>query len=421
MSAREAEAKVIVGATLIDGTGADPVRDAAVLVRDGRIRAVGPRARVGAPREAEEIDAGGRFLLPGLIDAHVHISHPEFNPVRSEGSAEAYDTAIAVHNLRSALQAGITSVRDACGARINLALRAAVRRGILLGPRIVTAGRGLCMTGGHGAGLPGVREVDSPSSIRQAVREERKAGADFIKILSSHRTDWPELTDEEITAGVDEAHRLGLRVAIHAANLTSVRAAVRAHVDSVEHGSFLDEESAERMAREGIVLVPTLWVKHDLAERLQSSECVPKGFGRSDPREIAESAEWFGRCVRQLPETMRIARSAGVRIAAGTDFVMSDRPWVLLPEETEWLVQLGLTPGEAVRSATQVGAIALGLESVVGTIEVGKCADLILVDRDPLDDIAALHTVSWVMKEGRSVPRSPEWERRPVSPLPSDA
>ena len=334
--------------------------------------------------------------------------------MRSEGSAEAYDTAIAIHNLRSALQAGITSVRDACGARINLALRAAVRRGIFLGPRIVTAGRGLCMTGGHTAGLPGVREVDSPAAVRQAVREERKAGADFIKLLSSHRTDWPELTDEEISAGVDEAHRLGLRVAIHAANSVSIRASVRAGVDTIEHGSFLDEEAAETMAQKGIVLVPTSWVKHDLAARLQSRDEIPAGFTATDPKEIEESATWFGRCVEQLPETMRIAKSFGVQIAAGTDFVMSDKPWALLPDEVAWLVRQGLTPGEAIRSATQIGAVALGLGDRLGTVEVGKCADLILVDRDPLADISALSAVTWVMKDGWPVPRSPEWERRPI-------
>ncbi len=412
---RYEEATVVVGATLVDGTGAAPVKDAAVVVRGERIDAVGRGGRSHVPQPATVVDAEGRFLLPGMIDAHVHISHPWFCPVRSEGSAEAYDAAVAIHNLRSALQAGITTVRDTCGSRINLALRAAIRRGILLGPRVLTAGRGLCMTGGHGSGLPGVREVDSPEAVRQAVREEKKAGVDFIKLLSSHRTDLPEFSDEEIAAGVGEAHRLGLRVAIHAANSVSIRAAVVAGVDTIEHGSFLDEESAVRMAQAGIVLVPTLWVKHDLAERLRAGG-APRGFAGADPRDVAESALWFGRCVAQLPETIRIARAFGVRIAAGTDFVMADNAWALLPEEAEWMVRLGLTPEEAVQSATRVGAAALGLGDLLGTIEPGKRADLILVDRNPLDDVTALREVSWVMKDGRAVPRSEEWARRPISP-----
>ncbi len=413
------EETVVVGATLVDGTGVGPLKDATVVVRGERIDAVGRGARLRVPPSATVVDGAGRFLLPGMIDAHVHISHPWFCPIRSEGSAEAYDTAVAIHNLRSALQAGITTVRDTCGARINLALRAAIRRGILLGPRILTAGRGLCMTGGHGSGLPGVREVDSPAAVRQAVREEKKAGADFIKLLSSHRSDLPEFSDEEIAAGVGEAHRLGMRVAIHAANSVSIRAAVLAGVDTIEHGSFLDEESAVRMAEQGIVLVPTLWVKHDLAERLRTGDGAPRGFAGTDPRDIAESAIWFGRCVAQLPETMRIARACGVQIAAGTDFVMSDNAWALLPEEVEWMARLGLTPAEAVQSATRIGAAALGLGDALGTVEPGKRADLILVDRNPLEDVAALREVSWVMKDGRSVPRSREWDRRPISPPPA--
>ncbi len=419
MDREREDATVVVGATLVDGTGADPVKGAAVVVRGERVDAVGRGSRLRVPPSATVVDAEGRFLLPGMIDAHVHISHPWFCPVRSEGSAEAYDTAVAIHNLRSALQAGITTVRDTCGSRINLALRAAIRRGVFLGPRILTAGRGLCITGGHGSGLPGVREVDSPDAVRQGVREEKKAGADFIKLLSSHRTDFPEFSDEEIAAGVGEAHRLGMRVAIHAANSASIRAAVFAGVDTIEHGSFLDEESAKEMARAGVVLVPTLWVKHDLDERLRGRDGVPSGFEGTDPREIEETAAWFGRCVEQLPETMRIAKSYGVLIAAGTDFVMSDKSWVLLPEEAEWLVRLGLSPAEAVQSATRVGAIALGLGDALGTVEPGKLADLVLVDRNPLDDISALSAVSWVMKDGLPVPRSPEWERRPISPPPA--
>ena len=407
----------IVGATLIDGTGAAPLRDAVVVVRGDHIETVGARGRMKVLESAAIVDAEGWYLLPGLIDAHVHVSHPGFAPTPSPGSGEAYGTAIAIHNLRSALQAGITTVRDACGGRENLALRAAIERGIILGPRVFTAGRGLCMTGGHGAGLPGVREVDTPSAVRQAVREERKAGVDFIKLLSSHRTDFPEFSQDEIKAGVDEAHRLGLRVAIHAANLVSVRAAVQAGVDTIEHGSFLDEGTAERMAREGTVFVPTLWVKHDLAHRLRIRTGTPAGFEGSALRDIAESAVWFARCVEQLPETMRIARSQGVPIAAGTDFVMADKPWALLPEEIAFLVKLGLTSMEAVESATRIGAKALGLEDRLGTVEPGKWADLILVERDPLDDVLALRDVTWVMKDGIVIPRSTEWERRPINPL----
>ena len=405
----------IVGGTLIDGTGAAPLRNAAVLVEQDRIVAAGARSSVDVPPGAQIVEAEGRYLLPGLIDAHVHVSAPEYTTLPPKGDRTAYATTIAIRNLRSALQAGVTTVRDVCGPRINLALRSARRHGQLVAPRIYTAGMGICMTGGHGSGFAGAaHEVDGVDAVRHAVRVEHKAGADLIKLLSSHRTDLPEFSLEEIEAGVDEAHRLGLPIAIHAANLASTEMAARAGVDVIEHGSFLSEDTVERMVEQEIVLVPTLWVKHDLATRLAEYRKTPERFPWGDAADLEESAIWFQRCVDRLPETMRLARDRGVTIAAGTDFVLADHPWCLLPEEVEWLVRLGLSPMEAIVAATYGGAVALRLADRLGTIEPGKWADLILVDRNPLEDISALKEVSWVMQEGKVVPRSPEWDRRPI-------
>ena len=222
MTANGMQTIAIVGAILVDGTGAEPIRDAVVLVEGCEVVAAGRSASIDVPAEAKIIDAGGRTLLPGLIDAHVHIFAPEFVTAPPKGDPTAYAAAIAIRNLRCALQAGVTTVRDVCGPRLNLALRSARRHGQLIAPRIYTAGMGICMTGGHGSGFAGsVHEVDGPDAVRHAVRVEHKAGADLIKLLSSHRTDRPEFTLEEIEAGVDEAHRLGLPIAIHAANFVS--------------------------------------------------------------------------------------------------------------------------------------------------------------------------------------------------------
>jgi len=415
MATGETRIMAVVGATLIDGTGAEPIREATVLVEGDTIIAAGPRASVEVPTDGETLDAEGRYLLPGLIDAHVHVSAPEFTAIPPKGDPTAYATAVAIRNLRCALQAGVTTVRDVCGPRLNLALRSAGRNGQLIAPRIYTAGMGICMTGGHGSGFAGaVHEVDGPDAIRHAVRCEHKAGVDLIKLLSSHRTDFPEFSLEEIEAGVDEAHRLGLPIAIHAANYVSTELAARAGVDAIEHGSFLNEETVDRMASAGIVLVPTLWVKHDLATRLTEYKATPEKFPWGDVADLEASATWFRRCVERLPETMRLAHERGVTIAAGTDFVLSDQPWCLLPEEIEWLVRLGLSPMQAIVAATNGGAVALKMTDRIGTIGPGKWADLILVDRDPLEDVSALKSVSWVMQGGKVIPRSPEWDRRPI-------
>ena len=219
----------ITRATLIDGTGSAALEDAVVVVKDDRIVSVAAREDAIVPEGVEQLNANGRWLLPGLIDSHVHVSAGEYIPLPPKGDTTAYMTIIAARNLRCALQSGITTVRDVCGPRMNLALRTAVERGQLVGPRIFTSGKGICMTGGHGSGDPtAVHQVDGAQAVRQAVREERKAGVDLIKLLTSHRTDQPEFSQQEIDAGVDEAHRLGLRVAIHAANLvTTAMAATR--------------------------------------------------------------------------------------------------------------------------------------------------------------------------------------------------
>ena len=230
----------------------------------------------------------------------------------------------------------------------------------------------------------------------------------------AHRTDRPEFSQAEIDAGVDEAHRLGLPVAIHAANYVSTEMAARAGVDAIEHGSFLSEETVDRMVEKEIVLVPTLWVKHDLAKRFTEYQKTPEKYPWGDATDLAESALWFRRCVEWLPETMRLTRERGVTIAAGTDFVLADQPWCLLPEEVEWLVRLGLSPMDAIVAATRGSAEALRMADRLGAVEPGKCADLILVDSDPLADVSALKAVSWVMQGGRVIPRTPEWERRPI-------
>ena len=410
--------KAIVGATLIDGSGMKPLPDSVVVVRGERIEAVGRQGDVNIPDGAEVVEASGRWLIPGLIDLHVHLYCSGFVPVPTKGSEMAYAGMVAYNNLRQALQAGVTTLRAVSDrGHIDVAMRDAVERRQIIGPRLFVAGVGICMTGGHGSGIPGtIHEVDSPWEVRKAVREEVKAGVDFIKLLSSHRTDNREFTAEEIEAGIDEAHAHGRKCAIHVANFVGTKMAADAGVDTIEHGSFIDKETAEKMAFKRIVLVPTLWVKNHIPERTKKTrvEQAKTGIWNLYGRDLEQTEAWFGGCVEQLPKTMKLVRSKKVRIGTGTDNVFGDQMFAMLPEEIEWMTHYGMSNMEAIESATRIGAEAIGVEKSLGTVEAGKFADMIIVSEDPLKDITALKRVGWVMKGGEMIPQHPEWRRRPI-------
>ncbi len=410
--------KAIVGATLIDGSGMKPLPDSVVVVRGERIEVVGRQGDVKIPDGAEVIEASGRWLIPGLIDLHVHLYCSGFVPVPTKGSEMAYAGMVAYNNLRQALQAGVTTLRAVSDrGHIDVAMRDAVERRQIIGPRLFVAGVGICMTGGHGSGIPGtIHEVDSPWEVRKAVREEVKAGVDFIKLLSSHRTDNREFTAEEIEAGIDEAHAHGRKCAIHVANFVGTKMAADAGVDTIEHGSFIDKETAEKMAFKRIVLVPTLWVKNHIPERTKKTrvEQAKTGIWNLYGRDLEQTEAWFGGCVEQLPKTMKLVKSKKVRIGTGTDNVFGDQMFAMLPEEIEWMTHYGMSNMEAIESATRIGAEAIGVEKSLGTVEAGKFADMIIVSEDPLKDITALKRVGWVMKGGEMIPQHPEWRRRPI-------
>jgi imidazolonepropionase-like amidohydrolase len=395
-----------------------PLPDSVVVVRGERIEAVGRQGDVKIPDGAEVVEASGRWLIPGLIDLHVHLYCSGFVPIPTKGSEMAYAGMVAYNNLRQALQAGVTTLRAVSDrGHIDVAMRDAVERRQIIGPRLFVAGVGICMTGGHGSGIPGtIHEVDSPWEVRKAVREEVKAGVDFIKLLSSHRTDNREFTAEEIEAGIDEAHAHGRKCAIHVANFVGTKMAADAGVDTIEHGSFIDKETAEKMAFKRIVLVPTLWVKNHIPERTKKTrvEQAKTGIWNLYGRDLEQTEAWFGGCVEQLPKTMKLVRSKKVRIGTGTDNVFGDQMFAMLPEEIEWMTHYGMSNMEAIESATRIGAEAIGVEKSLGTVEAGKFADMIIVSEDPLKDITALKRVGWVMKGGEMIPQHPEWRRRPI-------
>lgn len=412
----------IVGAAVIDATGAPPIEDGVVLVEENKIATTGKRGKVPIPPRASVIDATGRFLLPGLVDCHVHVYYPGFVSTPPRGLEQAYAGVVAMRNLRCALRSGVTTVRDLGSGYIGLALKTAIERGLVSGPRVLAAGAGICITGGHGSGQVewcSAQEADSPEAVRRAVRRDRKAGADLIKLLSSNRHgDFVEFTLDELKAGVDEAHRLGMQVAVHASTYSATRLAALAGADTIEHGIAIDGETAAVMAEKGISLVPTLWVLHDIFNEAKALKDKYEKSGEyrhhPDRERIEGTLKVYTGIVQDIPKTMEIIRKYEVRVATGTDNIRASRPFAMLHKEIEFLTQYGFSNMEAIQAATRVGAEALGLADKLGTIEPGKIADLIMVDRDPLQDITALGEVSWVMKDGRVVPLSPEWRRRPI-------
>jgi len=413
---------VISGAMLIDGTGRPAVSDAVVVVQGNRIDAVGSGDEVTAPDGARQIDALGRTLIPGMVDCHVHAYTSGFVPAPPPGDELAYAGIVAANNLRCALQLGITTVRDVSSGHVGIAARSAIEEGQWLGPRCYMSGRGICMTGGHGSGGGGigigVHEVDGPGAIRVAIRQERKAGAQLIKVLTSHRSEYPEFTQHELEVLVEEAHRFGMRVAAHAANYVTTRMATEAGVDTIEHGIEIAPETAALMAQKGTTLVSTCWVLHDIYEETCALKAKYEQIGEyaSHPhrRWMEETIQVYEVLLERLPASMAAAREAGVRIAAGTDNVRASAPFAPLAREAPYLVRYGLSPMEAIESLTRCGAEAIGVEDQVGTIEPGKLADLVLLDGDPLLDVGALEKVCWVMKDGMEIPLHPEWQLRAV-------
>ena len=386
---------ILRGATLIDGTGAPPVRDRAVVLEDRRIAAIVPDR---PPRGDAALDLGGLTLLPGLINCHVHLClSGDADPSRTM-TDESYAATVvsAVVRARRTVEAGVTTVRDLGGREYaEIAVRDAVRAGVIAGPRLLCAGRAVCITGGHGWRMLG-RQADGPDDLRRAVREQLRAGADVIKLVATGGVMTPgvdpraaQLTLDELRAGVEEAHRARRRAAAHAMADEGIAWCLDAGIDTIEHGVFLTEALAARMATQGTALVATLIAPHAIVEG---------GLAAGIPEFAVKKSLTLRE--RHL-ESFRLARRAGVVIAAGTDAGTPLNPHGTLVPELALMVQGGMTPAAAVHAATAAAARALGLEHETGRIAPGLAADLLAVDGNPAERVQALDEVRLVMALGR--------------------
>jgi imidazolonepropionase-like amidohydrolase len=399
---------------LLDVRNGAYLSPAAVLVGEGRIQAVGSGddVRAQAPRDTPTVDLGDLTLLPGLIDCHTHLmmrkppGPPEGYAVELLTKSTAVRALEGAANARATLQAGFTTVRDTGneGAEYaDVALRDAIARGLVEGPRMQVATRAIAAVGQYNPfGLSpdlvnfptGAQMVSGAEEARRAVREQVGHGADLIKVYADWTT--PTLTLEELRTVVEEAHKLGRKVAAHATQPGGIQNAVNAGVDSIEHGHEADRASLELMRAQGVFLVPTLYCVEDgLSRFINASPPPPPGPLERSKRFLASMEGAFA-----------LAREVGVRLANGSD---PTAPTVhgANAEELVTLVRLGVPPLEALRAATVSAAELMGWTEEVGAIEVGKHADLIAVRGDPLSDITVLRNVSFVMKGGKVV-RGPE-------------
>ncbi len=390
---------------LLDGKSDKTLRNVLITIEGEKIKEV--RESGAAPPNAQVTDLSGETCLPGLIDTHTHvllqgdITEADYD-VQLLKQSVPYRTILATQSARKALQYGFTTIRDLeteGAGYADVALRDAIARGVIPGPRMQVATRAMDVTGaypllGYAPEVPvphGVQVVDGPDDGRKAVREQLSYGADWIKVYVDRSyfvrpdgvlDDIPTFTPEELRAIVDETHRQRHKVAAHAAALRGVHNAVEAGVDSIEHGMYIAPDDMKAMVAKGIYYVPTLYVGEYVAQ------------GRA-----AEGRMVWVQMIDIHKDTFKRALAAGVKIAFGTDVGGFD--WNINPaREFDYMVKYGMTPAQAIRSATSAAADLLGMQDKIGSIEPGKLADIVAVKGNPLQDVTVLEKIDFVMKGG---------------------
>jgi imidazolonepropionase-like amidohydrolase len=375
-------------ARLLSG-GEERVGD--LRVEGDRIEAVGD---LDPWSDEQCVDLDGRTLVPGLVDAHVHFSLSGETSVESVvGVSEAELALVEARNARKTLLSGVTGVRSMGALGVDLHLKRAVDRGDIRGPRMVANDRSITITGGHGHHLG--REIDGPVDARKAVREQVKRGADFIKFMTTGGVTTPgtdpdtvALTDDELDALVDETHRHGLHAATHVHGADGAKAAAMAGVDTIEHGTFLDDEAIELLVAEDVTLVPTL----------SAPSYIVRNVEWATPDSARKTEDIYERHI----DSFRRAVDAGVRIAGGTDAGTPFNAHGANASEVTFMIEHGLSPQGALRAMTETAAEAVGLDGC-GTLEPGTYADLLVIAGDPLTDSTRLNDPEVVIHGGEVV------------------
>jgi imidazolonepropionase-like amidohydrolase len=394
---------IILCKALIDGTG-KTIANPAIVIEGNKIIAIEKRGNI--TKTDRVIDLGDYTVLPGMIDAHVHpdMYSDDYQTAHLRGSS-ASKALIGLKQVQGLLNAGWTSLRVAGDADVgyaNFEIRNAINKGLFTGPRIFGAGHYLSVTGGGGDInfysyeqniVPDGLIVNGPEEVRKAVRTEIKFGSDWIKILETGAFmtvgDNPQnvhFSPEELKAVVDEATRRDIPVMAHAHATEGIKQAVKAGVRSIEHGTYMDEDAINLMIQHGVWLVPTLTIDLYFQEKISDSKALVKAI---DLAKISRE---------NFYKNLQLGIRKGLKIAVGTDYVGWEANYSA--REFAELVKIGMTPMQAIQAGTKVNAELLRKEKEIGTIEVGKLADIIAVKGDPLKDISELQRVKFVMKDG---------------------
>lgn len=398
-----AQVKALVGGTVVDLESGKTVPNAVVLIENERITAVGPSDRVTVPSGAERIDAKGRYLLPGFMNMHVHLGL-KLPGAAGAALANESDAELALRmaeNARKSLYVGATTVRLPGDARhAEFAVKAAIERGEIQGPRIYSAGEALTPTGGHGASRY-AKGVDGPVEAMKHTRSQIMAGASWIKLMiskgladESGDIAASDMTLEEMKAVTDIAHRQGVKVTAHSGSPAATLEALEAGVDSFEHGYYLNKEVFRAMKKKGAWYIPTIVV---------SQEGVLEFFTKIG------APDWYVGRVHEVGKShwsaLETAIELGVNIAMGTDQFPYEpnQGTTSVVRETELYVEAGMTPVRALRAAMVEPARMMGIDGDLGGIAVGKYADIVGIQGDPLKDISALRSLDFVMKGGTVV------------------
>ncbi|MEL7568194.1 MAG: amidohydrolase family protein [Dehalobacterium sp.] len=398
------ELKMIIKADrIITGDGKTILENKAICITGEKIADIGDFEQLKKQYPDSPVkEYAGATITPGLIDMHGHIGY-----WWSRSDARDFNDFMiaffAVDYLKRSFANGVTTIRDSASPKnLSLTINKAIKAGFIEGPRIITADHALSMTGGHvWENVGGTFEVNGPWEIRAAIRDNIKRGAQWTKIMSSHRSSIPEYTQEELNAAVDETHRVGKKAMVHAGTQPAIQMCIDAGFDTIEHGTYMTVEQAKQMAEKNQVWIPTITAYTILYERIV--DIMENGGSNPGDLVFVQYYDYFRGAAEAYKNNFYKLYETGVKIAVGTDAVYDNCPATPVGLELKYMVKYGMPVLEAIKAATKSGAETLSIDGITGEISVGNQADILVVSGNPLDDIGAMEKVTELYFGGKSV------------------